>query len=415
MKRLYRMAVSCLLGAILVSCQTISQGPKSTLRVESIPTGAHVTTSTGYSGVTPADIEVTGGGDFQVTVEQSGYESVTIPIHSSEERRGWSWKGFALAGVIGGAAGHKVRTIEPNIVEVELVALPPEPEPSTPEPVAPEPPQDAGKQEVSRPSRSWALVVGIADYQQGGPDGLSNLAFADEDARGFQQALLSQGWDANNIKLLVNEQATKRNVEVALEAWLTKTEPEDRVVLFWAGHGFPDPENPAKVYFACYDTDINVPATGYRMDRVRQALEERAVRNVVIFADTCHAGKLITRGDGDRAISIVPQLEKMRKEEQVPKGWIFMVGAETDRQAVEHASWTHGAFTHVLLKGLAGEADGFESAGLKDGVVSLGELRAYLTATMPDETQKVLGVAKHPLIVTSTGDPSIWELSLRAR
>jgi len=40
-------------------------------------------------------------------------------------------------------------------------------------------------------------------------------------------------------------------------------------------YGYPDPEDPEKVYFACFDTDISTPATGYRMDYVRRALEER--------------------------------------------------------------------------------------------------------------------------------------------
>ncbi len=176
---------------------------------------------------------------------------------------------------------------------------------------------------------------------------------------------------------------------------------------FWAGHGFPDPEDPEKVYFACYDTDISIPATGYRMDKVRTALEERKAKNVIVLADTCHAGKLITRGD--RGISILPNIKK----QNIPKGWIFMVGADTDRQAIEHISWTNGAFTHSLIKGLNGEADGFQSAGAKDGIVTMGELKDYMKTSMPEETQKVLGVAKHPVITTSTGDPDIWNLTLK--
>jgi hypothetical protein len=33
---------------------------------------------------------------------------------------------------------------------------------------------------------------------------------------------------------------------------------------------------------------------------------------------------------------------------------------------------------------------------------------------LPEETQKVLGAAKHPVITTSTGDPDIWNLMLQA-
>lgn len=259
----------------------------------------------------------------------------------------------------------------------------------------------------------WAVVVGVSKYQYAGKGILTNLLYADDDAEAFSIALKNQKWKSSHIKLLTNEQATKRNVEVALESWLTKANPDDLIVLYWSGHGFPDPENAEKVYFACYDTDVSIPATGYRMDRVRAALEERKARNVILLADTCHAGKLITRGN--KGISIIPQIEKMRRDKNIPKGWIFMVGADSDRQAIEHTSWSNGAFTHCLIKGLSGEADGFENAGPRDGIVTMGELRIYLFTEMPNQTQRVLGAAKRPVVMSSSGDKNIWELSLIAK
>ena len=44
---------------------------------------------------------------------------------------------------------------------------------------------------------------------------------------------------------------------------------------------------------------------------------------------------------------------------------------------------------------------------------SAGDKTFPLTA-MPDETQRVLGVAKRPFYATSSGDPEIWNLTLRA-
>ena len=260
-------------------------------------------------------------------------------------------------------------------------------------------------------SESWAVIIGISKYQYSGQSGLNNLIFADDDAKTFAHSLQNLGWSESHIKLITNEKATQRKIMIALESWLTKAGPNDQIVLFWAGHGFPDPEDPEKVYFACYDTEINIPATGYRMDKVRTALEERKSKNVILLADTCHAGKLITRGS--RGISIVPKIEQMKREKRIPKGWVFMVGADTDRQAIEHSSWSNGAFTHSLVKGLSGKADGFQSAGAKDGVVTLGELKEYMNVSMPDETQRVLGVVKRPVITTNTGDPHIWDLTLQ--
>ena len=260
----------------------------------------------------------------------------------------------------------------------------------------------------------WAVVVGLSEYANKGQNGLSNLSYADGDAKEFANNLRHQGWSRSNIKLLTNEQATQRNVMIAMESWLTKAGPDDMVVLFWSGHGFPDPADPEKVYFACYDTDIRIPATGYRMDKVRSAVEEIGVRNVVMFADTCHAGKLITRGD-EKAIGITPYVDSLVKKKNIPKGWIFMVASDVDRKAIEDSSWSHGAFTHCLLKAMKGEADGYQSAGPEDGIVTMGELRAFMNSAMPDETQRILGVAKRPVITTSTGDPAIWDLSLTVK
>jgi len=265
-------------------------------------------------------------------------------------------------------------------------------------------------------AQRWAVVVGISKYQNAGKAGLANLVYADSDAEAFSAALKSQGWKESNVKVLTNEQATEKNVKIALESWLTKAGPDDLIVLFWSGHGYPDPEDPEKVYFACHDTDLSIPATGYRMDKVRAAIAEAKARNVLILADTCHAGKLVTRGDkGVGGISVEGYMQKLQRESTVPKGWIFMVSAEADRQAIEHTSWSNGAFTHCLLKGLAGAADGFESSGAKDGVITMGELRAYLSSAMPEETQKLLGVAKRPMIATSTGNPDIWNLAITGK
>jgi hypothetical protein len=259
---------------------------------------------------------------------------------------------------------------------------------------------------------AFAVVVGISQYEHQGRNPLPNLAFAEDDAYSFAQILRDLGWSESHIKLLVNEKATRENLSIALESWLTKAGKDDIVVLFWSGHGYQDPENPQKTYMACYDTKMWIPATGYRMDHVRNALAELNTKHVVVLADTCYAGGLATQ----RGIQVVnPYLKKLKEESPFPKGWVWMMGADVDRQAIEHSSWKNGAFTHVMLKALSGKADGFQGAGTKDGIVSLGELRAYMQTVMPDETHKVIGVAKHPTVITSSYDPEVWELSLKVK
>jgi len=365
-------------------------------------------------GATPTSFELARKGQYKVIVEKDGYEAARVMVHAQVADTGSAGLAgnlcFLYGACIGAgidAASGAMNKLVPNPIDIKLVALKEEIEL-----------ENFGVTKFSIPKSGfsdevYALVIGISQYKYASQGGLTNLIYADDDARAIAKSLKELGWSDSRIKILVNEEATKRNIEIALESWLSKAREGKLILVFWSGHGFPDPEDPEKVYFACYDTIINIPATGYRMDRVRSVLEEHRARNVIILADTCHAGKLITRGE--KAISIVPHIEKMRREQSIPGGWIFMVGADSDRLAIENSSWSNGAFTHCLIEALSGQADGFESVGPKDGTVTMREIRAYLNSVMPDETQRILGVAKRPVITTSTGDPNIWNLSLDRR
>ncbi len=286
-------------------------------------------------------------------------------------------------------------------------------QPSTPAPVQPESSRQSPGGASAPPPDRWAVIVGIARYQLAAQGVVKDLAFADRDAQDFAKALEKLGWGSDHITLVTNEKATKRAVEKALETWLRRAGPDDQIVLFWSSHGWPDPEDPEKAYFACYDSNPADPSSGLRMDRVRQTLEERKVRNVVIIADTCHSGKVIRSSD-PKGISVVPALEAMQRKEQVPKGWVFIASADPDRKAYEDKAWNNGALTHVLLEALGGRADGYKSAGARDGTVTLGELRAYITDRMAEETLNIVGARLLPLFYTTSGDPDIWRLTLGA-
>jgi hypothetical protein len=59
--------------------------------------------------------------------------------------------------------------------------------------------------------------------------------------------------------------------------------------------------------------------------------------------------------------------------------------------------------------------DDYQSVGRKDLIITMGELRAYMNTAMPEETHRVMGVAKRPVITISTCDPDIWNLTLHVK
>jgi len=271
----------------------------------------------------------------------------------------------------------------------------------------------AGVLGVGSVGQRWAVIIGISRYKFSGQAGFGDLAFADNDAKQFAATLKERGYDDAHMKVLINEQASKQQIQHALETWLRRVDPNDVIVLFWASHGWPDPGESDKAYFACYESKPSDPSSGLRMDWVRQMLEERRTRNVVVIADTCHAGKVIRGSDPNRGMSVVPALDSMEHKGQIPRGWVFIASADPDRKAYEDKAWNNGALTYVLLEGLRQhKADGYKSAGKKDGMVTLGELRAYITDRMGEETLNVTGAKLTPFFYTTSGYPEIWNLEI---
>jgi uncharacterized caspase-like protein len=223
----------------------------------------------------------------------------------------------------------------------------------------------------------FAVIIGVAHYQNSG-SGLSNLQFADRDAEGFRDFLLSPEGGAfpkANVRVLLNEEATAQNVRSAFYTFLTQAQPTDEVVIYIAGHGAPDPNDPRNLYLLTYDTKLDdMGGTAFPMRQIQDVFANvLKAKRVVTFADTCHSfgfsgarrGKknsnnLVNQymahyaNDADRAVITASDISQLSYESDQFGGG-------------------HGVFTYYLLKGLHGEAD-----ANKDGTVTAGELFAYV-------------------------------------
>ncbi len=255
--------------------------------------------------------------------------------------------------------------------------------------------------------RHFALSVGVSKYKYA-DGGLSSLTYADQDAAVISSLFSAKlNWPKSRIYTLTNEKATKKNILAALNQIMAQIKERDLLTIYWSGHGFTVGE---QHFLASYDTNVKDISSAISMAELRRLIEEKQIRNVLFIADTCHAGGMIT---GTRGLSV----SEIYRETLIPTkektgGWIFMLASESDRQAVEDKQWGHGAFTYCLVKGLNGEADGFEGTGNKDNIITPAELKAYLNTRVPLETQNTLGSAIHPLIQTTSADIKIWEINI---
>ena len=223
--------------------------------------------------------------------------------------------------------------------------------------------------------RSYALVVGIAQYQN--LPAAAQLKFPERDAEAIYSILISPeggNFKAENVHMLSGPKATLANLRHELEEWLpTVTKDDDRVLIYFAGHGFV---KGGRAYLAPYDIRADdIPSTGYPMDQLGQVFgTEIKGKWKVLLTDSCHSGA-ITPVDDNAVLS--RRLLDLNKS-------VFSLTASRDRErSYESDQWGggHGIFTYYVVRGLEGYAD--ESG---DGVVTADELAEYVRRNVREAT-----------------------------
>lgn len=211
--------------------------------------------------------------------------------------------------------------------------------------------------------KSWAIVIGINKYNVWPP-----LEYAVRDAQAVAQKLRESGFD--EVIEILDKQATRERILTVLGADLPKkVTPEDRVLIFFAGHGQTEslPDGKEQGYIIPVDGDItNYFTTAISMQQVREISARVPAKHILYVMDACYSGQGFTRAFGVEP-SINGYLQKITSLRSVQ---MITAGGKKE-QAVEAQG--HGLFTRYFLRGLDGEADRDN-----DKVVTASELGAYL-------------------------------------
>ena len=146
-----------------------------------------------------------------------------------------------------------------------------------------------------------ALLVGVGKYSVPGID----LPGIDLDMERMQETLGIMGFEPSQIRVLMDENATSKNVIRELETWLRQgVEPEDRVVFYYSGHGSNNPdfdgdeEDGVDEVLVTHDVR-RVRIKGQRAltgvvddDTIGRLIEAIPSKNIWIIVDACHSGTM---------------------------------------------------------------------------------------------------------------------------
>jgi len=201
----------------------------------------------------------------------------------------------------------------------------------------------------------YAVICGIVTYETGSEEWPT--PFNANDVFGMYAKLLEaeDWWHTENMRVLLNDSATKANILDNI-SWLSEKADRDDVVLFyftgWGSH------QGSEAYIRPYDAkyvDGEYDYAGMLSEtELADAFNKVESKHVVIIFDCCWSGKMNKLAQkGGRAVLAAG-------------GKYFMCMADEDPLL------KHGIFTFYLLQGLTGMADALYM-GNRDGIVSAEE------------------------------------------
>lgn len=240
-----------------------------------------------------------------------------------------------------------------------------------------------------------ALIIGIENYSDSPKASYANL-----DAKYFYEYVKrSFGIREENIKLLIDKDATQSNYYEALSLWLPNKIKENitELVIFYSGHGLATPDG-KELYLLAHDSKTAsslLPRTALLRSELFDEVKKLNPKSVTLFFDTCFSGT--SRENETLLASAKPIRILSSNETKTPENFTIFTSSLMNQISSGYKEANHGLFSYYLMKGLEGKAD-----TNNDKKITNGELYSYLDENV-SEIAAELGRQQNPSLA---GDPN---------
>lgn len=189
-----------------------------------------------------------------------------------------------------------------------------------------------------------ALLIGIGRAYEGVPDfpPLSN-ARRDVEALAQRLAELPGDWE---VRTLLDERADRASMIDEMAALAARSQPDDQVFVYFAGHGVPRPVSEKGGFLIPADASDR-QSSWVPFDTLFHVFEDAPAKHVLVAMDCCYGGNLVaSRSSSDQAFS-----EAFLTRE----AHVVMTSGFAGEQVSDGLPGGHSPFARAFLDGLAGE------------------------------------------------------------
>jgi hypothetical protein len=220
--------------------------------------------------------------------------------------------------------------------------------------------------DYSEEVKVWAVVVGVGRYKH-----MPALRYTDDDAYqmyAFLKSVEGGSLTDEQVKILVDEDATRMNVLTTVHNTLLKADDNDVILFYFSGHGLEGSFLP--VDYDGYNNRI-------LHEEIRDLMAKSKANQKVVFADACHSGSILAM-----KAPVKQTLDRLYTAfENTSGGLALMMSSKGEEYSLEDGGLRSGIFSYFLIKGLKGAAD-----RNKDKIVTMGELFNYVKKTVVEYT-----------------------------
>jgi len=229
------------------------------------------------------------------------------------------------------------------------------------------------KKKTAEAGNTYAVVVGVSDYQN---EGITDLQFAHRDAEAYADYLrytIGEDLEEEHIRMLLNEKATLAQLVAALDWLIEQVEEGDKAVIYFSGHGDVETKTRSQLGFLLlWDSPARSYMAGayplFYLQAVVQTLSLDKLAKVVLITDACRSGNLAGNDIGGAQLTSANLVQIFANE-------VKILSCQPVEYSLEGEQWGggRGLFSYHLVNGLYGKAD-----NNNDAEVSLLELGRYL-------------------------------------
>lgn len=216
-----------------------------------------------------------------------------------------------------------------------------------------------------RYNQSHALVIGINDYQSSPP-----LEYARNDAVEFAKFLVNEfKFPDKNVKLLLDTDATRENIHSNfLEYADEKSQPDDRLIFFFAGHGLTRTGSRGEAgYLVPCDGNPSKISSLIRWQELTLNSELIPAKHLFFIMDACYGGLAFQRSSSSYGKRVYEEMLSRYSRQCLTAGKADEVVADSGGPRENHS-----IFTGHLLNALDG-------AGARDdGVITASSVMSYV-------------------------------------